>query len=443
MPVNFIRPSANPKAAPIEYLKILGCYVPICFEDVAENLKSIGHIAKAKKHADKKLKATKEALALTTVSSGPELALSLPPFAPKCTGSAKFKKRTNIYYSSKLCLQAAMFEANRRRRLHNRISPHQLIQLSHQYDVLKELNETVTIHKVKKSDGSGFRLLHDFGPVARGAQLMVIDMLAMTYTPKPFQYSNLGSGQKVELALDLIANQGYGWFCEVDIVKFFESYELKTLVEALPLPKEVVTQIVGAHSATWVYPLGTKYPPLSPKAHPGIPQGSSASNEVARWSVAQLAMPELGNVVLINHVDNFYLLATNFKSLEDASKALRAAIGGCPGGSFEGKIKQLTSITDGFCMLGCWLFDENGKVIALPTNANLKNFETRFNNEYLQVKASLEIAKLSNKAEHRLQGTLSFVQLGYFVEAWINAFSFCETHFIETIRSDRISFLNV
>lgn len=270
---------------------------------------------------------------------------------------------------------------------------------------------------------------------------MVIDLLAMTYTPKPFQYANLGSGQKVEMALDLIITKSYDWFCEIDIVKFFESYELKTLVEALPLPKEVVTQIVGGHSAMRVYPSGTEYPPLSPKARSGIPQGSAASNEVASWSVAHLAMPLLGNVVLINHVDNFYLLAKDFKSLEVASKALRAAIPGCPGGPFTGKTKQLATVEDGFCMLGCWIFREDGNVTALPTEANLKKFSSRFRREFLQAVAKLEIAMVTGDAGQRFLGILCFVQLHDLVQAWLNAFSFCETQLMKTIRSDRTAYL--
>ncbi len=79
--------------------------------------------------------------------------------------------------SSKRCLQAAMWQANSKRRYISRVSMHAILAGSYQYDVLAKLDEKVTVHKVPKSDGTGVRDIFDFGPVARGAQKLTASIL--------------------------------------------------------------------------------------------------------------------------------------------------------------------------------------------------------------------------------------------------------------------------
>ena len=349
--------------------------------------------------------------------------------ARACTSNRKFKKIAKTILSSKTCLQGAMYEADKKRSVRGRVGSRRLISKSYGYDVLRDLSEPVTVQSIPKSDGSGFRDIWDFGPVARGAQRMAADLLSMTYEKREFQYWKAGAGQKVQMAMSLI-EQGYVYCGEIDIVKFYDSFECQALIDRVPLPKEAVTQILVASNAVPVPPSGAIGPIGSiahpPTACPGIPQGSVASVEVAAWSVALMPEFDLGDVVLVNHIDNFYFFARDFKSLTAASKTLGSAIRGCPGGHFVGKVKQLCSFDrNGYGMLGCWISKIDGKVVADPMEKNVKILRWKFARKRSRTRARLfEARKAKNKLLRRW-AVVEFVELEAYAKAWLAAFKFC------------------
>lgn len=425
------------------YLKLLDQYMPVAPAEFDAMNADVAHLAKARKCRDEMLKSLK---ANFGVSDNPKHSLGAASTGNskefKLFAASEFEKQAKTYLTSKLCLQAAMLEANGRRRVRDRLSPHALIKASHAFGVLKNLGETVTVHHIRKSNGKGYRRIEDFGPVARGAQLLAVDLLELIYNRRPFQCGNLGSGQKVEMALDLIRNHGFCWLAEYDIAKFYETIDLEKLAKALPLPKEAVAQIVGAISAQRVYPTGTKAYPLSPKARPGIPQGSSASNEVAAWSVAHLPMPDLEDVVLINHVDNFYLLAKDFKSLDAASKTLGAAISGCPGGPFTAELRQFLNVDKHiFEMLGCCIYRDKKELVAFPCDTALTKYRRRLKREHGNALGQLNIAQASGNAAHRFDGVLDFVHLEAYLKAWLAAFKCCDDVYMKPVRDSGIDYV--
>ena len=407
--------------APPEPIYVCRSHVPLPSNEVSTFGEDANQIATALGHLDEQM-ARLEKRRPTSVarpSSG----------ARACTDPKFFRSQAKTILASKRCLQAGMWRANARRRFSSRVSVHAILTGSYKFDVLKKLNEKVTVRHIQKADGTGHRKLWDFGPVARGAQDLTTSILRMTYTPRDFQFDDLGAGAKVQSAMDLVA-EGFVWFAEVDIIDFFPSFERSALEEALSvLPKEAVAQIVVAYSAMLVTPKGSSIPSLSPKARPGIPLGSSASVEVAKWCVATMPAFELGNVVLINHVDNFYLFARDFKSLEAATKTLRSAIQGCPGGHFEGKLKQEGSVSDGFNMLGCDLLVEDGHVVAEPTDANLKKLRKKFGDLRGQVAEAFALAEHTGQKLERFLAVVDFAQMENFAKAWASAFSICADGF--------------
>ena len=63
-------------------------------------------------------------------------------------------------------------------------------------------------------------MIQDFGLVARGAQLMVTELLRLTYTPRPFQYGvHGGAGTCTDAVIKImnLTEEGYCHVAELDI----------------------------------------------------------------------------------------------------------------------------------------------------------------------------------------------------------------------------------
>lgn len=426
------------------YLKFLKQYMPVYPHEYGTLQSDVQHLAKARKHSEKLLQKLKDKYGAENSPDNPPLPLFVAKPNSNIVFHAKFKAETLAILQSKLCVQASILDANKKRRVIDRVSPNQIIKASHKFCIPKNVDEEVTVHFIKKSNGD-YRRIEDFGPIIRGAQLAAAKLLSLTYTPRSFQYSDLGSGQKIELALGLIKDQGYRFVAEIDIVKFYETYKLPQLVAALPLHPVVVEQIVVALGTHWVTPKGTPMKPLSPKARPGIPQGSSASNEVAKWSIAHLPMPDPFNAKIIHHGDNFFVFAKDQKSLEAVSETLRSAIPGCPGGPFVGKLRQSQNVEKhGLEMLGCWISMEGTTVEAVPCQMAEYKFNCRVAREYKACFEQLEIAHFSGSEAHRFDAVLDFLYLRSYLENWKAAYGFCDPLQMQAMTneaSDGVEFL--
>jgi hypothetical protein len=345
-----------------------------------------------------------------------------------------FKKAALYYLSDKRCLLVNLFEQNARQPIQNRRSIAQLVALANEYSVLKCLNEPAKIWTVPKVTG-GQRTLCSFGPVARALQRMCVKLLRMTYQPHDFQFTHLGSAQKVQLAMSLIKQKGYTHVAEIDIKDFFPSFLEKDLIAALPLPKEATRQITMANSANWS-------PSCSPTEYSyilsplGIPQGSVFSPEVAHWCIANMVMEKIEGVEIINHVDNFFIFAITKDRMEKASKALSCGIAGLLGGDFKGKVEQTGEIAQGFRMLGCWItFDKSGEIQVDPTETNYRKLTGRMERQKQWVYAKLTAATLEKDECLRTEGLQDYLRLESVYIGWTEAFKFCGKP-IEDVASD-------
>jgi hypothetical protein len=421
-----IKPIPNAKAPlklereQFDYIPAFGHYVPLYTSEVHTFNHDALMLAKARKQESKQYKACEHWF--------------IEP--------VKFKKCAKTYLSSWRCLMSAMVEVNKKRPLRKRLSLSQIIQFSKQYKVLIKLDENVIVFKQLKSSGIGYRTIHDFGPVARGAQKMVKKLLRLTYIQKPFQYPKHGVSTRIEDALKLLNKEGYEHVGEIDIKAHYPSFELEKLESHLPLPKEAVRGIIGAKSANRVnlsgYPI---HQHIIDKTCSGIPQGSVASSEVASRSVAYLKMLNVKDVILINYADNFFLFAKNSKSLEFALKALSSGVSKLPGGSFLGVVKKNGTVSDGFRMLGCKIYRDGDQVLAEPTERNLQLLFGTFELEHQRAKAKLKSSAQEQSTDLRLEGIQEFVTLKNFVKSWTKTYSCCGD-MITDIYDDSMYFLD-
>ncbi len=404
--------SFNPKPV---LIKRFGHFVPL-YPGEAEHLpKDVHALTKALKHEAKQWKK----IELT------------------CKNSAAFKKAAYPYLTSHRCLLAAMLEVNKRLPIRRRLSLRQIIEKSKEFDVLTKLDEAVQVSLVQKSLGT-YRPICNFGPVARGAQRMVLKLLRAATKPASFQFTSLGVHKAIEEALMLITEEGLHYVAEVDIVSHYPSFCESDLIASLPLPASAVRQIGMAASAKWKgHPKALSLLFSNHVFHqnpPGIPQGSAASSAIAEWSVSKLEMETVKDTAIVNFADNFYLFAKNEAALTFALKALRSAIAGLPGGSFKTTVKQTTTAAAGFRMLGCWIKLTPTGVDVWPTETNLEALRCQFALDLQTAEALLSSAAKEPSGSWRLEGVQAYLRLRSRVVSWAAAFVFCAD--AEVVRDD-------
>lgn len=357
---------------------------------------------------------------------------------PKCKNPTALRKAAYPYLTSLRCLQAAMVEVNKRLPFNRRLSLRQIIEKSKEFQVLSKLDEDVHVSLVPKSSGTRYRPICDFGPVARGAQHMVLKLLRATTSPAPFQFTRLGVHKAIEEALRLITKEGLHHVAEVDIVSHYPSFCESDLIASLPLPASAVRQIGVAASASYVgtqKALSYLYNNHNLDQTPtGIPQGSAASTAIAEWSVSKLKMVKVLDTAIVNYADNFWLFAKSEAALTFTLEALRSGISRLPGGSFETAVKQKTTSDAGFRMLGCWLKMTPNGMDVWPTEANLEELRSQFDLDVQSVEALLRWGSKEQTGSWRPEGVQAYLRLRSRVSSWAAAYAFCLD--AEVVRND-------
>lgn len=279
-------------------------------------------------------------------------------------GTKSVKQGRREYLRSRDCLTANMLEATLRRRISERLSLRQILEASTRCQVTKDLPELVEVFLKEKPDG-GYRVIRNFGPIARGAQRMCAKLIEQTFKRQLFQFPYQGHVAKVEKALQLITTGGFTHVAEIDTVKHYDSFEKAALSRCLPIPWAALEHIVFANSAKQVCLQDiTKLKDEIAINPPGLPQGGSASGVIADWSVSHLNMTLGQDLVLINHADNFFLFAKSSQALDAGRDALSWAITQLPGGTFTSKVKVHGPCQQGFKMLG-YMIEMQGEEVAV------------------------------------------------------------------------------
>ncbi|MEI8719796.1 reverse transcriptase domain-containing protein [Mesorhizobium sp. ISC11] len=293
-----------------------------------------------------------------------------------------FRKKAEVYFASIACRFVSMVEQAKRLPRWKRLPISTCLDLSKKLSLSQPITEPVACWHEPKASGQGFRLLHDFGPLHRAAQHMVLRVISARWEPKPFQYGvrKRGQADAVELIRKLILS-GYHHGMTLDLRDFFNSFSRDALTTLLPLPKSIITNVVipdnlklkpkkGGTQATCNAPgcasNSYTYPIPSPTV---LPQGSACSNIVAAYVVSALDIVVPAGVVLTMYVDDICLLAKNADDLKLAENALLLAFEESAAGDFTFHLSEDTLDDGGLRFLGYYLWFVPGtkNLLVSPT----------------------------------------------------------------------------
>jgi hypothetical protein len=300
------------------------------------------------------------------------------------------------------------------------------------------LPELVNVYPKSKKSG-GVRMIHNFGLLHRTSQHVVARVMSAYYKPRWFQYTQRGTHAAIKEAKAYLA-AGHVHLARLDITDFYPSFEFEKLVNELPLPPEVVENVVvGRHMKVemdqeFINHINMASLPhsindLLLQARLGIPQGSACSPIVSSYCVSRLIwtmwFPTMSPEPLINYADDFLLPSSSEKLLDKAAGALTKAMAYLPGGHFELKPEVKGDAADGFDFLGHDFQIVDGKLTTSPTQSNREAFwETlvRLQDKFFKLIGPLCVVKDCNKLE-ALKVLAHMMAVG---NGWLSAFGECD-----------------
>lgn len=152
--------------------------------------------------------------------------------------------RVRAYASSFACRYVAMVEQARDLETEKRLPLTVYLSLAKQLSLFKPIPELTEFWDKPKTKG-GTRRLHDFGPLNRAAQYMVMRVTSAIFKPRQFQYNVSGGGtvKAIESIKKKIA-EGYVHTKKLDVQSFFASFSRKGLYQLLPFPKPIIDNVV-------------------------------------------------------------------------------------------------------------------------------------------------------------------------------------------------------
>ncbi len=135
-------------------------------------------------------------------------------------------------------------------------------------------------------------------------------------------------------------------------------------------------------------------------------------------------MVKATDITIVNYADNFWLFAKSESAMMLALEALRSEIFELPGGSFNTEVKQSTTATAGFRMLGCWIKLTSAGAEVWPTETNLEALSSQFALD-LQSAEALLFASSAMQSQERFEGVQAYLRLRCRVSSWVAAYAFC------------------
>jgi hypothetical protein len=290
--------------------------------------------------------------------------------------------------------------------------------------------EVVVLTKKKGEDD--YRLVLDFGIVNRARQYLVERVIAATANLHPEQYLTRGG---VPAAIKRVASlmlDGYEWAIETDIKQCYPSFSAENMHTVLPLPKEVIDNVIMARgynlipgdSLLYLYgpaPDDEGAPCLLEeqiaKARRGIPQGSAVASLAVEILLAPVlkALPSVA--IVPSYADNMLTMAKTKEDAVSVTQALLSALQGHPVGpltpSFRGKFGPDDTIE----FLGRRLRLIGSAVHITPSEENEAEFHLEFKQRLSKVKETT--AKLTVRRERARD-------LKRYVSSWTGAFGCCD-----------------
>jgi hypothetical protein len=225
--------------------------------------------------------------------------------------------------------------------------------------------------------------------------------------------------------------RGYVYAARLDIKDFFGSFQLEKLAPELPLPHEVVEHaVVGRHLEAYVdqssgkghtSPLHTPhYNDLISLARQGLPPGSGCSSIVAEFIISKLAWSSSTQVVIVNYCDDWLILASTPKHLDEAIGALTDAVSKLPGGQFKLLLLDDGTAFEGFRFLGHCFHLVNGLVqttvapkAVFSLNARLTELDQKFSDLVWNNKPMYK-----TKAKKDAEAIALLAEMGAVLQGW-------------------------
>jgi hypothetical protein len=286
-----------------------------------------------------------------------------------------------------------------------------------------------------KSKGVGkYRHYCEFGPVLRGAQLILVDLLKPNHKPQPWQFGVAGRG--AHHAIDLtrkLHKAGYIFASVLDIRSFYDGFHHSGIAPWAVLPVPLDLKIKAGIGKYLNLEKGEiKHQTNTQSEHynsaivsmktAGLLPGSAFSGMAAAHILSKISPTWLTTAEIINYADDFLVLAQSETELCHAVFALRASIEAIPAGKFELLEKSGNSLPAPIVYLGHRLrTDIQGNLRVEVTDKSVDRFANSFYQdcEYLE-----KLAKTFSKnpaGETLLEQRT--IKLAKRISSWAESFS--------------------
>ncbi len=294
------------------------------------------------------------------------------------------REHVNWLTSDLTALLSHAVKANAAMHPAKRVTLEACLELPEKAGVSQPIPERVEMYAKPKT--GGFRVIHEFGIVHRSIQFGVRQVASRYFLPRSFQQTQAGVPKAISRVEKALLD-GHDHVVEIDIKKFYGSFDEErllnefTLPKAVELPTDVVKHAVFSRHYEAEWKKGglnnvphSLLPILNQEAHSGLSTGSGCSPIIAMITVSKLAWSEMAGVIVVNYLDNFLVLASSDALLGEAVSKLSAAIEQLPGGHFKPKKVFHNHAVDGFDFLGHHVRLEGNAVDITPTESNFHDF---------------------------------------------------------------------
>ena len=310
----------------------------------------------------------------------------------------------------------AAADSNIKMKRRMRTPAHQLEPMAADIHAWRPIADAVTAHAVDKA-GWDFRVVMAFPHKWRATQLLCRRAVegSISLDPRQHAYRNGGRDEAVRRVLRELS-AGKKWCAQLDVKEFFRNIDRRRLYQIIPLPREVIDNVVGPPGNILPGRIGNAIGPISlvTVSREGISQGSSLSPLIAEAVVTTVLGDLRSAVSVINYGDNFMLVARTKAELKMAKSALTGAFRRSPHGPFRLTDKSgLRRVCDGFEFLGYYFRVKRGCIHCRPSD----EAETKFFTSALRLMRGI--------AERRQPDAA--IKLQRSALGWVSAFSQWDT----------------
>lgn len=308
--------------------------------------------------------------------------------------AAQFSMAVKSYLSSSACKLVAMIEQAKKLNQAERLCLSAYKTLADQLYLFQPINEVVMKWDKPKKTKLGTRPIMEFGPLHRAAQYMVKRVISVVFKPKPYQFDVAGRGR--DKAIERILKnetEGFHHVARLDVANFFGSFKWEGLYGLLPLPKDVIKNVVMPIALNIQPKAGGKNTKDTTAntselicagyiddthisgCQTGLPQGSACSPIIAAFVTGMIKLALPSNVRIIIFVDDIFIMAKTDAHLEAAKHALFSALGKSPAGTFELTTSQ-ENFKSGIDFIGYNMkYISGNSLLVGPTLANELSYE--------------------------------------------------------------------